>query len=337
MNSYFANAHEQFNYMPAHSLYSPQYDDETDASFNLSNDNTFSHPPWPLTIQQLDGPMSPPPATHSPAPVVPNPISAVQPPVARVRFVNHTLDRNKQLKKLLKDTAVKDFSIEVSKTKQNVNICCNTGFYTKVAVPALHSLTAGQVKVFQGVSVQCQDIVGNFDATQAQQTTIIYFRLSQDKLSLGGVRIHLHHTKRLIQLQGGAILPDQRTAPVWFVDHVLRSHFSQLSSEKSIDISEFNMAVSNMVTSHLTSDRKPDICGGCKVQFNGRSSPELCSECDLFYHKCTLPSPPVMASSASFDDFLLNLIASINSWVQVSLELFDLNRAFYINLHFKIF
>ena len=141
----------------------------------------------------------------------PTPVASFQQPSVRAKVTNYTLDRPKQLKKLRKDTSLSDFTIEVSKNKQNVNINCNTGFYTKVAVPALQNLSAGQIAEFNGIIVQCQDIVGNFDATQAQQNTVIYFRLSQDKLSLGGVRIHLHNTTRRIKVQGGALLPDEKT------------------------------------------------------------------------------------------------------------------------------
>ena len=269
------------------------YDVHTDAS-----DQTLDSFSPILTIPQLDGVSSPPAVTNSPIisefalPFPPNPSFTHQLPTARARNSNYTLDRNKQIKKLRRDTAIDDFDIVVSKNKQNVNIVCNTGFYTKIAVPALQSLTVGHEKLCDGVTVQCQDIIGNFDATHAQQATVMYFRLSQNKVSLGGVRIHLHHTNRKLQLQGGAILPDKRTAPVWFVDTVLRSHFTQLSHEKSMDISNFNQAVSSMVTSHLTSEQTPHICGGCKIPFNGRSSPELCSQCGLYFHKFKcFPSP----------------------------------------------
>ena len=135
--------------------------------------------------------------------------------------------------------------------------------------------------VCQGVSVHCQDVVGTFDASQAQQNTVIFFRLSKDKSSLGCVRIHLHHTTRKVQLQGGALLTDELKAPVWFVENVLRKNFAKLSREKATDILKFNQAVSRS----LTSDKSPSTCAGCNGQFNGRTNPAFCKECKSFFHK----------------------------------------------------
>ena len=114
---------------------------------------------------------------------------------------------------------------------------------------------------------------------------MIYFRLIQDRLSLGGVRIHLHNTNSRRQVQGRALLPDEKTAPIWFVENVLKKHFIKLSEEKSIDISNCNQAVRKMVTSQLTKDQTPHTCGDCNEIFNGRSSPQFCSQCSLFLHK----------------------------------------------------
>ena len=157
---------------------------------------------------------------------------------SRVRTASYTLDRGKQTARLIRDTTVQDFTIVVNSNKENVNINCNVGFYSRVAVPAIQHLAAKQVFESQGITVTCQDIVGNFDATNAQQNTVIHFRLSKDKHSLegGSVRIHLHHTTRKVQIQGGALLPGDKKAPVWFVENILENVFTQLSQEKSLDI-----------------------------------------------------------------------------------------------------
>ena len=249
----------------------------------LNKDNvSYVSPYLPLSpIAQLDGIVSPftPPCNNLTPPIPPTI------PSVRTRNVEHTLDRNKQLKRLKKDTAIPDFEIEVSKSKQNVNIDCNTGFYATVAVPTLKSLSSGQVKVFGDIALQCQDIIGNFDTTKANQTTILLFRLSSNRNSLGSVRIHLHHTTRKVQLQGRTVLPDQRLAPVWFAETVLRDHFISQSREKSADITELNLAVSTCVSDQLTTTQSPQTCGGCKIQFSGRSTPEYCQHCGQYFHK----------------------------------------------------
>ena len=240
-------------------------------------------------VCQIDGNDSPPPTPSS------NQVSSLHPvyttqstsnPTAtstfsRVRTASYTLDRSKQVSRLGHDTTTRDFTVNISKNKENVNIDCNVGFYTTVAVPAIQHLAATQKFVCQGVSVHCQDIVGTFDATQAQQNTVIFFRLSKDKVSIGCVRIHLHHTTRKVQLQGGALLAGEQKAPVWFVENVLKENFTKLSYEKASDISDFNQAVSRS----LTSERVPSKCAGCNGQFNGRSNPAFCKECKAYFHK----------------------------------------------------
>ena len=219
------------------------------------------------------------------------PISSNFAPTTSVRNATYKLNRIKQVKKLGEDTTLGNFKIVVNSKNQNVTIECNSGFYSTVAVPAIKCLTVGRDKVVLGISIHCQDIVGNFDATQAQQNTVLFFRLNQDKNSLGSVRVHLHHTARKVQLQGGAVMPDKMTAPIWFVEHVLRKQFTQLAQAKSVDISEYNKSVNEMITKYLRHDKTAQVCAGCKMEFNGRSTPEQCSQCKLYYHKSKcLPS-----------------------------------------------
>ena len=240
---------------------------------------------------QVDGNVSPLSISPDPySPVLPvlsgppptQPSFALSGTSSRVRTASYTLDRGKQTARLIRDTTVQDFTIVVNSNKENVNINCNVGFYSKVAVPAIQHLAAKQVFESQGITVTCQDIVGNFDATNAQQNTVIHFRLSKDKHSLegGSVRIHLHHTTRKVQIQGGALLPGDKKAPVWFVENILENVFTQLSQEKSLDIQQLNQAVNDMKNKNMTT-----LCAGCHGQFNGRSSPAFCSECGSYYHK----------------------------------------------------
>ena len=67
-------------------------------------------------------------------------------------------------------------------------------------------------------------------------------------------------------MQGGTILPDQKTAPMWFVENVLKSLFPRLSQEKAIDISNSNQSVRDMVTTHLTMDKTPDTVILCLME-----------------------------------------------------------------------
>ena len=206
-------------------------------------------------------------------------------PSLHARKTSFSLDKNKQLKKLRKDASLADFEIEVSPNNENVNIQCSTGFYTKVAKPALEDLAVGTSSSVGNVIVKCHDITLRTDVSGAATTTVIMYRLFQQKLSIGQVTVHLHHTSRNVQVQGSALLPDNTKAPVWFVENVLRNRFNEMSRTQAYDISMFNKSVGEMVTKHLEQVNTRTACDGCQVNFNGRSSPEQCPDCKLYFHK----------------------------------------------------
>ena len=102
---------------------------------------------------------------------------------------------------------------------------------------------------------------------------------------MGAVRVHLHHTVRKVQLQRSAIMPDQMTAPVWFVENVLRDHFTRESKDKALAIRTFNQVVKRLIEPNAPNGQVSSTCKGCNLHFNGRSSPEFCSQCGFFFHK----------------------------------------------------
>ena len=132
--------------------------------------------------------------------------------------------------------------------------------------------------------VTCKDIVGRIDAVGSSVTTVIHFRFYKDKDCIGGVAVHLHHSTRLIQVQGKSVLPDKSHAPVWFVEQYLKSKFSTLAATKSTEISSMNQTVQDMLGSSLQVPSKAS-CAGCRVPFNGRSAPEFCSSCSKYFHR----------------------------------------------------
>ena len=203
--------------------------------------------------------------------------------------VGFSLDRTKQLKKLRKDSAVNNYEVEISPNNENVNIHCSVGFYTKIAIPTFETLTACSTISASGVTVLCHDVTKRTDATGAATTTVIMFRLCHDKLSVGQVTVHLHHSTRNVQLQGSALLPDNTTAPVWFVENILKDKF-KIEESQAKDISKFNQSVSDMVTKHFEQVTTKNTCAGCKSIFNGRCSPIQCPQYTLFYHTKCYPS-----------------------------------------------
>ena len=143
-------------------------------------------------------------------------------PTTIIRKESYSLDRTKQLKKIGKDSLLSDFEIDVSPSNENVNIQCSVGFYTKVAIPAFESISAGGSTVSGDICVKCHDVTKRTDVSGAATANVIMYRLYQQNLSIGQVTVHLYHTTRNVQVQGSALLPDNTKAPIWFVNKILR-------------------------------------------------------------------------------------------------------------------
>ena len=209
-----------------------------------------------------------------------------RPPVTAFK-TNFTLDRDKQVKKLFKDTFAADYEIEVNSNNENVNVQCNLGFYSTVAKPVMEQLSFGPSPCINDVTVRCHDITQRTDQGGAATTTVIIFRMHQHNLSIGQATVHMHHTARKVQIQGSALLPpDNIKAPVWFVQHVLKDRFNALARSAASDINKLNQTVGDLVSRQISQPNTVSSrCAGCKASFNGRSSPEQCPQCKLFFHK----------------------------------------------------
>ena len=250
-------------------------------SFPFSQTNNFS------PLPQFDGNITDLSCPNSPA-KYPSPTSLYVPAgstaLGGFRQTTYVMNKTKQLRKLSSDARRSDYEVKISPNNENVNVECSTGFYAQVAIPSLRSIKIGQTESEAGILVECKDIVGKIDAKGSGVNTVLHFRLYQDKLCVGGVAVHLHHSTRMIQVQGSSVLPDMSHAPVWFVENYIKPKLSLLSASKATDVSSFNQKVQQMVASSLKS-AKEAICGGCKAPFNGRSVPELCKSCSKYYHK----------------------------------------------------
>ena len=215
------------------------------------------------------------------------------PSVSVTRHAPWALNRKKQLLRLHQDTFIPDYTVTVSPNCQNAIIQCSTGFYTKVALPSLCDIKIGSrfdVESEAGnVNVHCFDITGEIDNSEANVKAVAFFRLENNKkLSKGGVTMHLHHTKRKLQFQGGALMPDKSKSPVWFVQNVISERFKRLAKNKSFDVNYFNQTIRDLVSRQ--SNIPNSTCASCHIQFTGRSQPELCWQCSKSFHKKCLQS-----------------------------------------------
>ena len=171
---------------------------------------------------------------------------------ARVWVAPYLLDQNKQVSKLAEDANNEDFEIVVSPNEHNVNILCSTGFYSIVVTPAFSTFSTNFSALVAGVNITCYDITKKKDGTDASVYTVYFFRLgTNSKNSIAKVVIHLHHTARKVQIQGGALVDDKKRASMWFVENFLVPAFSEAAKSKAKDIKHFNTAVKDVVAKHV--------------------------------------------------------------------------------------
>ena len=111
--------------------------------------------------------------------------------------------------------------------------------------------------------------------------------------------IHLHNTQRKVQLQGGSSMPDKSTAPVWFVDNVLKPMFVKQAQSQGIQIAHINQLVSNIGSRQL--DPAPNEaqihCFHCKKKFSTNSRPVLCPKCSNLKHSTRCSPCPVASTT----------------------------------------
>jgi hypothetical protein len=186
-----------------------------------------------------------------------------------VKRAPYNLNRGKQVTKLVNDTTINDFEINVSPTEQNVNILCSTGFYSLVVLPAFSSVFIGYTATTaSNVKIYCYDITGKVDGSNSNVNTVIFFKLNTASNGrTNNVTITLHHTVRKVQLQGN----NSTRANVWFLENILLEMFSRVSATKALDISNFNVLVRNVVANHEQKINSQQKCKGCEIPFNGRS------------------------------------------------------------------
>ena len=64
----------------------------------------------------------------------------------------------------------------------------------------------------------------------------IFSKITKPNTNFTKVTIHDHNSSRLIQVQGGATMPDTSTSALWFVKNVLYGKFQVLAKAKSFNI-----------------------------------------------------------------------------------------------------
>ena len=242
---------------------SPQSDHE-DLEFSLHDNDDY--------IQQCDG--------NDSLMSLDTASNTSEPPV-KVRNAPYVLNKEKQISKLVRNSSLTNFEIEVT-GPTNVNIQCSTGFYQLVAKPVLQGLLVPNL-VVGGLAVSCSDpVTPKLDQLQRNVNTVLHF-----KVNINGEQesatIHLHHTQQKIQVQG--------RAAQWFVDNVLHETFNKEAKENELNIRSINTKVGASLTKQsraATMTESASNCFHCKKQFRNRaqakSSPSFCANCSQNFH-----------------------------------------------------
>ena len=225
-----------------------------------------------------------------------------------IRKANFKLNEAKQIAGICKDAVKNNFDIISNDQNKNINITCNSGFYDQVAKPALCSLIEGSLPQVLGIPIICEKVTKNLDNRGKEFNRTIFFKLGHRSPNyLGKVTLHTHHSTRLVQVQGGSLMPDKSTSASWFVRNVLYGKMQAFAQAKKHDISAFNDAISKMSSTSSNQANLNTFCGFCLLSFDQRSKPVYCMKCVKWYHKTncqkshkcqtSFPDPPQAARS----------------------------------------
>ena len=135
-------------------------------------------------------------------------------PSSSTKTATFSLNKDKHINTLGTDTNLTNFAVTVNDDDKNVNIQCNTAFYDAVAKPVMCGLTKGTTLNINNISIFCTHIDFNRDNKCFEYNRVLHVKLGgSGQFSIGKVTIHLHHTKRSIQMQGSALMPDGTRSP----------------------------------------------------------------------------------------------------------------------------
>ena len=132
-------------------------------------------------------------------------------PTATNKTATFALNKDKQIKGLGTDASLPDFEVVVNDNDKNVSIQCSTAYYDAVAKPVMCGLSKDTTLNINNISIFCNHIDYNRDSNCYEYQRVLHIKIGGiGQFSIGKVTIHLHHSKRSIQMQGSAIMPDGR-------------------------------------------------------------------------------------------------------------------------------
>ena len=139
--------------------------------------------------------------------------------------------------------------------------------------------------------------------------------------SCGGVRIHLHHTTRTIQVQGSHIMPNKERSAIWFLNNVILNKFKDLAKVKHYVINNTNKTILEAKTTNKQSSgacSSTNLCQACYNIFDSKSRPSMCSYCKKYFHKTKCLKDHSKACTTTTSDSLSSVSAQTSSTPMLS-------------------
>ena len=212
--------------------------------------------------------------------------TSVKQPSSSTKTATFSLNKDKQINALGADTNLSNFAVTVNDDDKNVIVQCNTAFYDAVAKPVMCGLTKGATLNINNISISCTHIDHNRDSKCFEYNRVLHVKLGgSGQFSIGKVTIHLHHSKRSVQMQGSALMPDGTRSPVWFLNSFVKERFLRLARLKHFDITAINDAVRRTVEKHRVSDNIGSNCSQCLRLYASNAKPTQCIYCFKYFHK----------------------------------------------------
>ena len=146
-----------------------------------------------------------------------------------------------------------------------MNFKSSSGFYDQVTKPAFCGLTQGYSNNIQGIFIVCHNITINHDETGYEYNRTLFFNLSSSFNKTASVTVHLHHSTRNAQIQGGSTMPDKSKAAVWFLKNVVHGRIELLAHSKKKSVSNFNSAIMHLYNEDPQRLNNSRSCGDCGI------------------------------------------------------------------------
>ena len=159
-----------------------------------------------------------------------------------MRTANYILNQDKQVKGIYADAKIPDYDVNVNCNDENCCIKCSTGFYKVVVKPFFSSLAQHSVLSCMDIALTVSEMKITNDKNNIEALRFFRFQLMNHQENIGVVTIHLHHSNRNVQIQGGSTMPDSSKAAVWFAKNFLIPRFHDQANLKKFLIKRTNEA-----------------------------------------------------------------------------------------------